>query len=114
MRRGDFTLNNPDECYDLFFELAEKARQWDSMREPEPSRHSFNRGGIHRVDTSVETDAKLAIVIRRLEALEMNLPRKLETIERHLPNQVMSCGNETSTFPCTICGDPNHSGLVAH
>ncbi|OVA01234.1 hypothetical protein BVC80_8049g6 [Macleaya cordata] len=79
------------------------------MREPEPSRNSINRGGIHRVDTSVEVDAKLSTVIRRLEALEMTLNRKQETIERQLPNQVMSCRNEPNIYPCTIYGDPNHT-----
>ncbi|XP_026399944.1 uncharacterized protein LOC113295827 [Papaver somniferum] len=91
MSGGQFTHQDPDECFDEFIELAEKTRQWDSMREPEITSNPIHR--VNRIDNGSD-------IIRRLEALEMNQGS----------NQTMSCNSEPRTYPCTICGDQSHIG----
>ncbi|XP_026459800.1 uncharacterized protein LOC113360509 [Papaver somniferum] len=91
MNGGEFTHQDPDECFDEFIELSEKTRQWDSMREPKITRNSIHR--VNRVDNGSD-------ILRRLASLEMNQGS----------NQTMRCNNEPRTYPCTICGDQSHIG----
>ncbi|XP_026459431.1 uncharacterized protein LOC113360100 [Papaver somniferum] len=91
MSGGSFTHQDPDECFDELVELAEKTRQWASMREPEITRNPIHM--VNRVDNGSD-------ILRHLEALEMNQGS----------NQTMSCNNEPKTYPCTICGDQSHIG----
>ncbi|XP_026459719.1 uncharacterized protein LOC113360425 [Papaver somniferum] len=91
MSGGEFNHLEPDECFDEFIDLAEKTRQWDSMRDPEITRNPIHR--VNRVDNGSD-------IFRRLEALEMN----------QRSTQTMSCNSEPITYPCTICGDQIHTG----
>ena len=99
MSGGEFTSNEPDECYDIFVDLAEKTRQWESMREPKNRRNSSQRVSVNKV----EGNSQITALMKRIEALESNK-------SGNVSNQVMSCNNEPNSLLCTICGDFTHSG----
>ena len=97
MCQGGFLEKNENEGWSLFEDLAEKAIQWDPT--PEKSRTNdptSSKGGIHSIEANIANDAKLAAVMRRLEALETKEPVSV--------NQV----SPTSLAGCTYCQDRNH------
>ncbi|XP_074355671.1 uncharacterized protein LOC141695314 [Apium graveolens] len=78
---------NEEEAWQFFEEIAEKTMLWESTRElnPEPERSK----GLHVVGISITTEAKLATLTKRLEALETN----------KVSSQFSICAN---------CSSPNH------
>ena len=78
----------------FFEELAEKTMLWESTREPnQETERSNSSKGLHVVGNSIATEAKLATLTGRLEALETN----------NVSSQVSKCAN---------CNSPNH--MVKH
>ncbi|XP_074356421.1 uncharacterized protein LOC141696134 [Apium graveolens] len=82
-----------DQGWEFFEELAEKTMLWESTREPnrEPSKHNETLGslankGLHLVGNFIATEAKLATLTRRLEALETT----------NAPSQASMCANYNS------------------
>ena len=68
-------IKNEDEVWLLYEDLADKTIQW----EPTPGKFRTNdpsssKGGAYSIDTNIAIEAKLAIVIQRLEALETREP----------------------------------------
>ena len=87
MCQGKFMEKDEDEGWTFFEEFAEKTMLWESTREPtrepEKSNDSTHQKGLHNVGNSIATEAKLATLTRRLEALETN----------GSPSQVAMCSN---------------------
>ncbi|XP_074342937.1 uncharacterized protein LOC141680673 [Apium graveolens] len=93
MCQGKFMEKDEDQGWEFFEELAEKTMLWESTREPnrEPSKHNETVGslankGLHLVGNSIATEAKLATLPRRLEALETS----------NAPSQASMCANYNS------------------
>ena len=97
MCQGGFLKKDETDGWLLYEQLAENTIQW----EPTPEKFRTNdptssKGGIHSIEANIATDAKLAAVMRRLEALETKEPVSV--------NQV----SPTSSAGCTYCQDRNH------
>ena len=76
MCQGKFMEKDEDQGWEFFEDLAEKTMLWESTREPQKSNESSSSSskGLHSIGNSVATDAKLATLTRRLEALETSKP----------------------------------------
>ena len=76
MCQGKFMEKDEEEGWTFFEEFAEKTMLWESTREPtrepEKSNDSTHQKGLHNIGHSIATEAKLATLTRRLEALETN------------------------------------------
>jgi len=75
MCQGGFLKKNEDEGWLLYEDLADKTIQW----EPTPEKFRTNdptssKEGAHSIEVNIATEAKLATVMRRLEALETKEP----------------------------------------
>ncbi|WOG92300.1 hypothetical protein DCAR_0311563 [Daucus carota subsp. sativus] len=70
MCQGKFMEKDEDQGWEFFEDLAEKTMMWESTREPKKSIQSSSARGLHSIGNNVATDAKLATLTRRLEALE--------------------------------------------
>jgi len=97
MSQGGFLKKNEDEGWLLYEDLADKTIQW----EPTPKKFRTNdpstfKGGVHSIEANIATEAKLATVMRRLEALETKEPVPV--------NQV----SPTPSTGCTYCQAMNH------
>ena len=70
MCQGKFMEKDEDQGWEFFEDLAEKTMLWESTREPKKSIESSSSRGLHSIGNNVATDAKLATLTKRLEALE--------------------------------------------
>ncbi|XP_063938052.1 uncharacterized protein LOC135147928 [Daucus carota subsp. sativus] len=70
MCQGKFMEKDEDQGWEFFEDLAEKTMLWESTREPKKSIEASSSRGLHSIGNNVETDAKLATLTKRLEALE--------------------------------------------
>ena len=69
---GAFTQKTANQAWTYLEEVTENTLQWAPIKE-EPKRQTIaERGDIHRIEPKFEAEAKLAIVMKRLEALELN------------------------------------------
>ena len=71
---GDFLIKHPDEAMDFLNYVAETSKAWDepSPREAERLRPlSHQRGGMYALPEDTKMKAKLSILTRRLDELEM-------------------------------------------
>ena len=97
MCQGGFLKKNEDERWLLYEDLADKTIQQEltpeKFRTNDPSSSKEN---AHSIEANIATEAKLAIVIRRLE--------DLETKEPVYVNQV----NPTPSAGSTYCQAINH------
>ena len=74
MCRGDFLNKHSDQAMDFLNYVAETSKAWDepSPREAERLRPSSNqKGGMYALPEDTEMKAKLSILTRRLDKLEM-------------------------------------------
>ena len=97
MCQKGFLKKNEDEGWLLYEDLANKTIQL----EPIPGKFRTNdpsssKGDAHFIEVNIATKAKLAVVMRRLEALE--------TKEPVLVNQV----SPTLSADCTYCQPVDH------
>ena len=63
---GDFKSKTTEEAWVFLGDVTEKSMECETLREPErptPTR------GIHALSGTYETDAKMTIILKRLEAL---------------------------------------------
>ena len=71
---GDFMSKHPEEAMDFLNYVAETSKAWDEPNpgEAERMRPAANsRGGMYSLTEDMEMKAKLSILARRLEELEM-------------------------------------------
>ena len=85
--------------WDLFEDLAEKTLQWEPASEkPRNSQSIASRGGLLSLESSIAAEAKIATLMRRIEALETKEPANVNQINPppfHNPD-------------CSYCQAPNH------
>ena len=75
MCQGGFLKKNEDEGWLLYEDLADKTIQWEPTLEKfRTNDPNCSKGGAHSIEANIATEAKLATVIRRLEALETKEP----------------------------------------
>ena len=93
---GDFLSKNPEEAMDFLNYVVEKSKAWDEPNPREVDRMRLatsSRGGIYSLTEEMEMKAKLSILARRLEELEMRNQHEVRVVaETPVPNQ-----------PCFIC-----------
>ena len=92
---GDFLSKHPDEAMDFLNYVAETSKAWDepSPREAErlrPSNHQ--RGGMFALSEDTEMKAKLTILTRRLDELEMKNQHEMQLVNEISASQP-SCIN---------------------
>ena len=60
----------------FFKEVAENTLEWEPVRidakQPTTTTTTTNKGDMHRINSNFENDARMAALVRKLEALEMN------------------------------------------
>ena len=79
--------------------LAEKTIQWEPTSKTSRNPNSISsKGGLHSIESSIANEAKLANLVRRLEALETKEPSPVNQVS---PNQFPTPG-------CTYCQAMNH------
>ena len=89
MLRG-FLQKDEDQWWELFEDLVEKTIQLEPT--PDKSRNSnlkSSKGCLHSIKTSIAAEAKLASVMRRLEALEI---KKTISVNQVSPKQTPTLG----------------------
>ena len=69
--------------WDLFEDLAEKILQWEPASEkPKNSLSIASRGGLLSLESSIAVEAKIATLMRRIEALETKEPASVNLITK--------------------------------
>ena len=92
---GDFLSKHPDEAMDFLNYVAKTSKAWDepSPREAErlrPSNHQ--KGGMYAFSKDTEMKAKLTILTRRLDELEMKNQHEMQSVNE-LSTSQPSCFN---------------------
>ena len=83
----------------LFENLAEKTLQWEPASEkPRNSQSIASKGGLLSLESSIATEAKIATLMRRIEALET---KELANVNQINPPPIHNPG-------CSYCQAPNH------
>ena len=80
---GDFLSKHPDEAMDFLNYVAETSKAWDEPgpREAERQRpSSHQRGGMYALPEDTEMKAKLTILTRRLDELEMKNQHEMQLV----------------------------------
>ena len=80
---GDFLSKHPDEEMDFLNYVAKTSKAWDepNPREVEKMRPSTHqRGGIYALSEDTKMKAKLTILTRRLEELQMGNPHEVQAV----------------------------------
>ena len=69
MCRGDSCKDENEGC-NLYEDLAKRTIQWESTSENSRNSNSISlKGGLHSIESSIANEAKIANLVRRLEAL---------------------------------------------
>jgi len=85
-----FSQKDKNQGCDLFKDLAEKTLQWEPTSEkPRNSQSIASKGGLLAIESSITAEAKIATLMRRLEALEIKEPTKVNQIN---PQQIHNPG----------------------
>jgi len=99
MCQGGFLQKNENEGWDLYENLAEKTIQWEPTNENSRNSNSISlKRGIHSIESSISVEARIANLVRRLEALKTKEPSPVNQVS---PNQFL-------TPDCTYCQTMNH------
>ena len=80
----EYSLVKPPMMHKFFFEeVADNTLEWEpvSVDVKQPTTATVNRGSMHRVNPNFENDAKMTVVVRKLEALEMSKEAQSSTPE---------------------------------
>ena len=92
---GDFLSKHPDEAMDFLNYVAETSKAWDepSPREAERLRpSSHQKGGMYAFSEDTEMKAKLTILTRRLDEMEMKNLHEMQSVNELSASQP-SCFN---------------------
>jgi len=96
---GRFLRKDENQGWDLFEDLAKKTLQWEPASEkPRNSQSIASRGWLLSLESSIAAEAKIAALMRRIEALEIKEPANVNQINLpplHNPG-------------CSYCQAPNH------
>ncbi|WJZ91016.1 hypothetical protein VitviT2T_010128 [Vitis vinifera] len=100
---GDFMSKNPDEAMDFLSYVVEVSRGWDEPNSREkgkfPSQQTQNpKAGMYMLSEDVDMKAKVAIIARRLEELELKKMHDVQAISE----------TQAHAMPCTICQSCDH------
>ena len=75
--------------WDLFEDLTEKTLQWEPASEKSKNSQPIaSKGGLISLESSITTEAKIATLMRRIEALEIKEPANVNQINPppiHIP-----------------------------
>jgi len=99
MSHGDFMRMTDDIAWIFFEEMTEKIMQWEGFNEKPPTTNSTTtlRSGIHSIENSIATEAKMATLMRRIEVLESKgTPQQFDQV------------NQTFVPNCFNCQSPIH------
>ena len=100
--QGGFLQKDENHGWDLFEDLAEKTLQWKPASEkPKNSQSIASRGGLLSLESSITTKAKIATLMRRVEALETKEPANVNQINP-LPIHNLSCSYSVSYTHLTL------------
>ena len=92
---GDFLSKHPDEAMDFLNYVAETSKAWDepSPREAERLRpSSHKKGAMYAFSEDIEMKAKLTVLTRRLDELEMKNQHEMQSVNELSASQP-SCFN---------------------
>jgi len=99
MCQGRFLQKDEYQGWDLSGNLAEKILKWEPTPEKFRSTNPISsKGGLHSIESSIATEAKISSLMRRLEALETKEPVSVKHVS---PNQFLNLG-------CTYCQSMNY------
>ncbi|XP_026378448.1 uncharacterized protein LOC113272869 [Papaver somniferum] len=96
MCNGKFIDKSAAESWDFLHEVAEKTQQWESDRAP---RKSTIRGNVHKIESDFEGNAKIASLVRRVEALEL---------EKSVKYAATTSCNQVEVSICVACNSFDH------
>ena len=94
---GDFMSKNPEEAMDFLNYVAKTSKAWDEQNPREVERKrvtTSSKGGIYSLMEDMEMKAKLSILSRRLQELEIRNQHEVQVVAETpvLPNQLFfSC-----------------------
>ena len=74
MCQEEFLKQDENEGWDLFEDQAEKITQWESINKNSRNSNPISSKGLHSIESSIPAQAKIATLMRRLEALENREP----------------------------------------
>ena len=94
MSQGNFLQKSDKDAWNFLEELSEKTMQWETFTE-KPIINSQQKNGMHTLEKSIAEEAKNALIMRRLEALE---------VKESSTNQVQQNLSPT----CNHCQASNH------
>ena len=101
MCQREFLQKDENQGWDLFEDLAEKTIKWEPS--PEKLRNSQSiafSGGLLSIESLVVAEAKIATLMRRIEALETK-EKELSIANQINLSQIHNPG-------CMYCQVPNH------
>ena len=109
MCAGEFYEKSAREAIQLFDTIAENARTWETNTSIDTAKvHSTPiGGGIHHLKENDELQAKIANLIRKLEAIEMKKVNEVTSVPQVPSVPIVPRVDE----PCIICDDPTHSTI---
>ncbi|XP_026378301.1 uncharacterized protein LOC113272716 [Papaver somniferum] len=96
MCNGEFTDKSADESWAFLHEVSEKTQQWESDRAP---RKSTIRGNVHKIESDFEGNAKIASLVRRVEALEL---------EKSMKSAATTSWNQVEVYNCVECNSSDY------
>ena len=81
MCQGGFLQKDENQGWDLFEDLAEKTLQWELTSEkPRNSQSIASKEGLLSLESSIAAEAKIATLMRRMEALKIKEPANINQI----------------------------------
>ncbi|KAL5573652.1 hypothetical protein UlMin_023249 [Ulmus minor] len=105
MCSGGFLKKNPEEAFEFLEEAAEKSHQW---RGPNPTESTSRNPtpGIYQLKEEDSINVKLALITRKLEALEAKESKAIKPVANVEAQACPSCGgvdHVPSECPMLIC-----------
>ena len=95
---GKFTQKTAEEAWTFLEDTAENTLQWAPIKR-EPTKTTIpEKGGMFKVEPKIEAEAKMATLMRRIEALELNQKPTPNTLESLKYNQAMNGGIDPTTL----------------
>ena len=86
---GKFTQKIAEKAWTFLEDIIENALQWAPIKGEPTKTTVFEKGGMLKLEPKIEAEAKLATMMRRLEALEMNQKPNPNTLESLKYSQVV-------------------------